>query len=423
MKKRYHLLSLGLTISISILTLFGCGSNSPNPTETSSPTPTETTDANQNYLGVNFNEKLDAINYDNLARTKTTWVRGFLPFFKYYNKPQSIENDERIKQYLTLKEHNYQTILNIKWDFSEKSFPKLDSEEMNNYLTFLKEKLYAKIWDKTDILVIGNEPFIEYDKSDPSKKAEFEAELVKFYSKVADETVKYRQNQSKKIPIYVGAFNNLYNTKWQTTATADLLKYVKENSEIAGIDLHIHHSNLDEVTKVLDYITPQITTSQKIIVTEFSLKNHFKAQLNQPISSDFLNKYQSLNPAYKNFKTNLDYLNYIFEHGTVNQPTPHTVSKEEWYDYLKMSPWFENNKFYLENMFAALKKCPNFYLATYAFQQGFAANTVISAKTDPWFFNGLYANFAIQSNTGAPEFNYAWIDSFLKIQAETDSSK
>jgi len=403
------LVSLVSILTITTFTLFSCSSK-PNPT----PTP-------KNYLGVNFNEKLESIDYNNLARTKTNWVRGFLEFFTYYNDETLLETDGRISKYLTLKDHNYKTIINIKWNFSQKNFPDINSPEMNDYLKFLKEKIYSRIWDKTTILVIGNEPFIEYDKNDPTKKAAIEQQLVGFYSKVADETIKYRQTQTKKIPIYVGAFNNLYIKDWQTIGTTNLLNYVKNNSEIAGIDLHIHHSNIDEVSEVLNYITPKINPSQRIIVTEFSLKKHFQSTLGERISNDFLTKYNK--PEYAKFKINLDYLNYIFQHGT-DQEVGHPISKAEWYDYLKMSNWFESKKMYLKDMFTILKTCPNFYLATYAFQQGFAANKVIDTKTEPWFFNGLYANMSIVKNTsGAPEFNYAWIDSFWKIQAETSASK
>ncbi|WP_294083882.1 hypothetical protein, partial [Proteiniphilum sp. UBA5384] len=71
-------------------------------------------------LGVNYNEQLQFINFNDLRRTKTTWVRGFIDFFQLYDSTKGLHSDERIKDYLSLQKEGYKTILNIKWNFRER---------------------------------------------------------------------------------------------------------------------------------------------------------------------------------------------------------------------------------------------------------------------------------------------------------------
>ena len=194
-------------------------------------------------FGVNYNGLLNQIDDSDLQRTNTKIVRGFIDFFKYFNNPALLDTDPRISEYLLLKSKGYTPALNIKWAFHSKSFPEPNSAELAQIESFLVTIL-DKVWDQTDILVVGNEPFIE------ALPAERNQKLVDFYSAMVAVTVDYKNESTHKPPLYVGAFNNLQQNRWLNEAEG-LLALAKNNPAIAGVDLHIHHANINVINQVM----------------------------------------------------------------------------------------------------------------------------------------------------------------------------
>lgn len=357
-------------------------------------------------IGVNYNGQFDMVDFNDLERTKTQWVRGFIDIFQFYPDNKELIHHPRIEKYLALKENGYQTILNVKWDFNKKSFPEPDSREMKEYKKFLK-KLLDRVWKSTDIIVAGNEPFIE------SKKSERGPELVAFYKEIAGEINDYKTGKGigdgegkgiRDVPIYIGAFNNLYLPGWQTQAVEDLLEFTNETPWIAGIDLHIHHGGFLQLSQALDFVENKIRADQKILITEYSLVKHFRSRLKETIPGNFASEY-GWSPDTKNFQ----YIDFALK----NQ-----VPRQEWVDFLSSSYWFENRKRYLRNSYQLFKTYDKFYIATYAMRQSFPFNRDFTGNTMPWILNGLYANRTVQADPeiGENQFNYGWIDDFLRIQ-------
>ncbi len=355
-------------------------------------------DSTQN-LGVNFNGQFDFIDYANLSETNTEWVRGFIDFFQFYNNQERLQTDVRLQKYLTLKDNGYQTILNIKWDFKNNnlSLPSPDTPEILGYFRFLR-KILDQVWDETDLLVVGNEPFIETPVDERDER------LVLFYEQVAKVVHQYGENHDKNLPIFLGAINNLHVKTLRTDAAIKLLKLVKETSWIAGIDLHIHHGAIEQITENLDYVSRRIRNDQKILVSEFSLMRHFKSKLTEKIPLSFAQKYGR----------DVDEKNFQFIDYALKNP----VSRTQWVDFLSSSYWFENRKHYLANAYDRLSNYPQFYVATYAFRQSFPYNQDFTAQTLPFVLNGLYANRTVELNPsdGRIQFNYAFIQDFRKIQ-------
>lgn len=351
-------------------------------------------------LGVNYNEQLPFVDFNDLERSKTIWVRGFIDFFQLYENPSALHSDERIIKYLSLKPAGYRTVLNIKWNFKVRaqSFPAEGSATMKLYLGFL-ERLLEKVWLQTDILVIGNEPFIETSAENKDQR------LVGFYKAVAATVKKFREKQHGHfVPVFVGAFNNLYDQSWRTEATQSLMDYAKGDPEIAGIDLHIHHATMDQMKSALQYAAGQMRENQKILITEFSLMKHWKAQLNNPIPESFASRYE-LDPVMKNYK-------YI--DSALKKPR----QTAEWYNYLKASNWFESRKHYLQEAFALMTAEPRFLIATYAIRQSYSYSQDFTPTTDPWVLNGLFANRTLTPDpvNGLNQPNYAFIEDFISIQ-------
>lgn len=413
----------GCKNSVSNASSSGGGTNSSGSTTNCNPSSNDTTNVtavmdsltnNKQELGVNYNGQFSYINYNDLQRTKTKWVRGFIDVLQLYQNPDSLATNPDIVNYLKLKAHGYKTILNLKWNFSNSNFPNPYSTEMSNYEAFLK-KILDLVWNKTDVLVIGNEPFIE------TKSSENGYPLVQFYETIATyihnyETGQLNQkgctndtsstNKKKIMPLFVGAFNNLYEPSWQTSAVQQLLSFAKSEPWIAGIDLHIHHNSFNQLGQALNYVNNKIRTNQKIIITEFSLVKYFKSYMTQTIPASFASKY-GLSSQMENYQ----YINQ-----TLQQP----VSRKEWVDFLSSSSWFENEKSYVLNAYKLFITYKKFAIATYGIRQSYPYNANFTANTMPWILNSIYANrTVVQDSLGQNQFNYAWINDFLDVQNGT----
>lgn len=351
-------------------------------------------------LGVNYNEQLQFVDYNDLKRTETTWVRGFVDFFQLYDSPARLNTDEKIINYLSLQKEGYRTILNIKWNFKgrNESLPAKDSPDFDAYMNFLDEVL-SKVWYQTDLLVIGNEPFIE------TRIAERDQRLVDFYMAVTHAVIQLRDRHPDRfVPIFVGAFNNLYEETWQTTAVSSLLSFVKNEPGIAGVDLHIHHSEMEQITTALNFASSRLRDNQKILVTEFSLMKYWKAQMKDTISGSFAEPWQ-INPAWQNYQ----YIDYALKN-------PRPVN--EWIAFLQNSVWFESRKHYLKEAHVLMTRQPKFLAGTYAIRQSYPFNQNYTATTDPWVLNGLFANRTVEFDplSGQNQFNYSFIDDFIDLQ-------
>jgi hypothetical protein len=349
-------------------------------------------------LGVNYNGQFNFIDFNNIQRTRTEWVRGFIDFFQFYAHPDQLQNDSRIVDYLQLEDHGYKTILNIKWDFSNKNFPDTSSGEMAGYESFLV-KLLDRVWDKTSIIVIGNEPFIE------SKTTNRGPALVRFYERVAHDVERYEDQKGPNghIPIFMGAFNNLYLASWQTNSVNDLLSFVYKDSSIAGVDLHIHHDDISQIKTEMDYVNGKIRNDQRILITEFSLVKYFESKLNLTIPTVFANNY-----GYDTQMKNYQY---------IDKALKNPVEQAEWNDFLKSSVWFESHKKYLLNAFNIFKGYYKVAVATYGIRQSYPPGKDFTVNTMPWILNSIYANRTVKPDaSGLTPFNYGWIDDFLQAQ-------
>lgn len=345
-------------------------------------------------MGVNYNGQLDAIDLGDIGRTETRWVRGFIDVFLFTANPSAY--DEKIAGFMRLKRRGYRTVLNIKWNFHGRSFPAHGSARMEQYKRNLRV-LLDRVWAGTDIIVSGNEPFIE------SKRAERDERLVAFYREMTNFMIGYRRSHARKIPIYVGSFQNLHSPTWRIPAARGLLTFARNNRGVAGIDLHIHHSDGPEITAAFDYVHGKIRPKQRILVTEFSLMHQWRSHLGESIPRAFARSY-GLPVTMRNF----EYLDRVLRN---------PVGRRQWVDFLRQSRWFEARKRYLRNAYQQMSSFPKFFIATYGIRQSYPPNTAFTRTTDPWIVNALFANRTVPpAPDGSPRTNYAWMDDFHAIQ-------
>ncbi|MCX2575452.1 hypothetical protein [Pedobacter sandarakinus] len=358
-------------------------------------------------MGINLNEQVDVTDYNDLADSKTKWVRCFVEVIDVY-KAGSLNIDPKIAAYNLLKSKGYKTVLNLKFDFKQNGFPAVNSTEWNNYLNFI-QPLLAKVMANTDVLVVGNEPFIEADQ------ASWNEPLNSFYRAACERANNYFTLNNIKKPMFLGALDRLDEANRQNDpGHNNLLAFVKATPYLAGVDIHSHHAAVELLTSAINFAKSKIRDNQKILVTEFSLMPYWKSNNNAAISSAFITAANAsatdrifTPPA--NVTTNFQYIDYALKN-----PRP----AEEWYAFCRNSPYIESRKNYLCAAYNILKNAGNVYLSFYALRQSYPLNTDFTATTDPWVLNGLFMNRSVEMLNGRSQKSYSFLDLFLKIAVD-----
>jgi len=346
-------------------------------------------------MGVNYNGVIANIDVADLDRTQTTWMRVFINYFDYKNGVLNINTNEGLAKLEAAKAAGYKVILSLKFDFTGRNFP-TGTAAIDADLGYVSTIL-GRLYDDADIIVAGNEPFIE---SIPDQR---DSRLVNYYKRAAIAVLNYRSGQTRKVPIYIGAFNRLWLTTEQTQAVNDYLTFARDNTWIAGADLHIHHDDINQITTAFNFVNSRLRTDQRMLVTEFSLMKHWKNNLDVTIPAILNTQYGR--PA--NWKV-YEYLNF-----TLNTAP---VSRNEWVAFLQNSTWFENRKHYLSNAWAKFTAFPKFNVATYGMYQTYGS-APFTINTDPWVLNPLFVNRTVVKNSSDEnQFNYSFIDDFRAIQ-------
>ena len=407
-------LFLKISLLVLALALGACGGSSDDPAcmpatdescTTTEPTPTPEPEAEAEAspeilpkIGFNLNGAIQ----DYTGATKTTidqleriWARGFLDYFFFFDNdadyPNRLNNSPKLSNIAALKEQDYQTIISIKWDFKNpaRTMPEPGSPRMAEFKSNLIA-LYDKIWQNVDIIVVGNEPFIESPGTVPSTALH----LVSFYEEMLKATIEYRAGTTRPTtPIYLGAFNRLDNANFQN-ASNGLLQLAEATPEVAGVDLHIHHADtdFDEMRISLNYALDRIREDQKIISTEFSAVRHFVTHTNDFIEPNFAQQY-GIDPTWKIYR----YLDSILS----KQAVGNGITREEWLDFVDAHPWYGDvQNGYLADAFDVfMETAPGqFELATYGVRQQFGPKQTFGSDTFPWILNGIIVNRTVQEN-------------------------
>ncbi|MDB5015105.1 MAG: hypothetical protein JWQ25_3307, partial [Daejeonella sp.] len=147
-------------------------------------------------MGINLNEQADVTDYQDLADSKTKWVRCFIEVIDIY-KAGTLNSDAKIAAFNQLKSKGYKTVLSLKFNFKKHGFPAQNSADWANYLNFI-QPLLAKVMPYTDVIIVGNEPFIEAEQSDWNEP------LNSFYKAACEKTRNYFSINSIAKPIFLG---------------------------------------------------------------------------------------------------------------------------------------------------------------------------------------------------------------------------
>lgn len=350
-----------------------------------------------NFTGVNYNEHPELHDKTTVEDLGSQLVRFFIPMHKVKD---DIRKDSYVEHLLEMHEQGFSTILNLKWDYKTRNFPEPGSRGMNEVLQQLDDLLEV-IMGKADILVIGNEPFIE------SKDDQKNEKLVDFYKAMYQRVVDYRKGHKETAALtrlFTGAFNQLYEKKGRSPGVEKLLRFTRNNPDIDGIDLHPHTSNLKEQKEMVEYATSFLRDDQTFIVTEFSLVHHWTAH-----SEDTVRCCGKLEGSK------------VFEALDAQMKNP--VPIETWTFFLKKMPWYTEYRDFLTEAVNYYKSTGKFTAATYAYNTMLEWDKPLTASQPLWLLNSLKAppTVKVESGERRPD-NWPWAEQFRRLTASQPRS-
>ena len=350
----------------------------------------------QGALGANFNEHYEDVDYRDLEKADARWVRLFVPMPQL---DRGAAEHGAVKAILDAHTRGYKTILTLKFPYNRGDFPKAGTPAFERELARV-DAVLPLAFGKVDFLVVGNEPYFE------SREKDRDLDLNAFYEAMAKRVIDYRTNACPgtcTTHLYMGALNRLDLKKNQTASTERWMAFVKATPELDGVNIHPHIPAIQASKPFLDYILPRMRPEQTFIVTEFSLVWWWQQNMKGVVAPAFADKYAAPRNAQ----------NWQIIKAALETPFP----KEQWDDFLRMSPWFENRKHYVANQMKMFRDTGRLAVATYGFKQGSSMSRNFGPDKTPWLINSVFAPATIRRNAdGSAAPNYAIFEDFKALQ-------
>lgn len=350
-------------------------------------------------LGVNFNEDPSDMNFAQVRALSAKWIRGFVPMTDDLDT-HAPAHQRSIAGLLGASGDGFKTILSLKFPFLTlgQSLPQVGGTETEALLKRVDRVLHA-VMGKTDILTIGNEPFLE------TRMDERDTRLNVFYEHVAAHVIAFRKKnfpQGCKTRLYMGALNRLDEKEGRTKATERWVAFVNRKPELEGVDIHPHVDSLQAAGAYVQYVVSRLGKGKKFLATEFSLVQLWEKHMGDNISAAYAEKYR-VPPDTRVWQVLGNALEKPF-------------SQERWDDFLTMSPWFASHKDYLTQQMQMFRDTGKLAVATYGVTQIESMQTGWGAHKQPWILNPLYANRTVEEENGRAGRTTVWFDSFRALQ-------
>lgn len=352
----------------------------------------------KSVLGANFNGDKDWSDFDQLRDVSATWLRGFFPVPDADNGV--VADRPVIRTVLSASQQGYGTVLSLKFPYYEQPIPVPGSAAMATALARL-DKVLPAVMGKVDILVVGNEPFIECKQEDRNTP-----QLNAFYEAIARRVIAFRDQHggaSSKTKLYMGALNRLNDPDWRTAATNRWMSFTRDTAALDGVDIHPHVADLEAAQAFLNYVLPRLREDQTFLALEFSLVHYWGDHLSYPVSGAFAAKYGI--PA-----TTL-----VWE--VIADAIRHRFTQQKWNDFLALSPWFASRRSFLRDAVQRFRATGRLAVATYGVSQDAAMVDGFGPTSTPWLLNSMFCPYTVQPGPGGlPGRNTAWTTSFRDLQ-------
>lgn len=400
----------------------------------------------QTHMGVNYNGQLTSFNVTDVQASKTIWIRAFFDITELLHRDSTcatstVQSDPNLTEINAIHKYypQYSIALNLKYNFNKWGGGGNDTVPASGssaYTTIQNctNAVLDYVYPSLSLFVSGNEPFITNSATDPA--------VPTFYENITNNDIAYNNANASKsitgaaIPLYVGAFNNLEKTSFQTTQVQELMQYAASTTGVTGIDLHLHVSSYNGdngaegtdstggLVAAVQYAQSIFGKTKPMMASEFSLVNYFENYLKDDLSSSFLTSYPDPGTYYYDVtgkRTVLGFINYAISSGG--------VPSAEWYSFLKTGDsehptWFTDRALSQNGVlnFLALSESffssNNFTVATYAMAQSnngilYSGNPAKPYTIQPWPLNSLFCNSTcILNSSYNDEKNLDWIGDF-----------
>ncbi|KAJ5279572.1 hypothetical protein N7478_004944 [Penicillium angulare] len=347
-------------------------------------------------LGANYNEKLTWINHKELQQVNATWIRGFIDMHQIDTK--HVTQDPNIQALFRAIDAGYKIVLSLKWNYSELSFPLIGAAAHTIELQRLNAVLQV-LMDKVNILVIGNEPFIEVQKGHADQR------LNVFYESLADAVISFRRGitDSSKPKLYMGAFNRLDLPVKRTQAIERMIRFIASRPELEGADLHPHMPTLQGHKSMLEYVLPRLRPDQRFLATEFSLVWQWKKHLADPVSNYFCDKYA--------------FSKGVRVHQVISAAMQAPWSYEQWEDFLSHEPWYVLCSNFITDAMTLYRGTGRLEVATCGFCPMRLRKLPLPVDGNPWMLNGVFAPSTVRLREDGSRYeNFPWAEEFRNAQ-------
>lgn len=344
-------------------------------------------------FGINLNEGFEQYDAGLANGAGANWVRGFVELRRFVGRYGQLKNgptpvtkmademrgDAKIRALLNITGKSL--IVNLKYDYANSNFPTGVAYDDMERVT---QAFLDVVWDKADIIVTGNEPFIESINSDAQRGGA----LTTFYKSITNFAIRHRATKGTFRPIYVGAFNNLHQQTSNFPGYSNaLLAYAGSTAGVAGVDVHAHVPGFEGIGQALDYAKARIG-GKDLIVTEYSLIQYWRQHVDSPTQTSATFK---LGPNEGQYNTARKFINYAM--GRKNNGN--AISLERWNAFLQAQPWYTSRQGFLGSAEAEMN-ARGVSKAMYALLN---TQSSLTAGQDPWVLNPLYCTSVCPGNS------------------------
>ncbi|KAF4122862.1 hypothetical protein GMORB2_7169 [Geosmithia morbida] len=349
-------------------------------------------------LGANYNEHLIWVRHNELRRAGAQWIRGFVEMHSV--NVDDPPRDPNIKAILDAADAGFSTILSMKWNYKNTDFPGAGSPELAEELLRV-DTIIRAIWGKVDIVVIGNEPFVEAQEDQRGRR------LSDFYQTMAEAVIGFRNAQgvdANLTRLYMGALNRMDLPDRHTPPVERMLRFIASRPELDGVDLHLHIPHMAGHKAMLEYCLARIRPEQTFLATEFSMIWHWKAHMRDEVSEYYRTAYR-LAPGTQVYQV-ID--------GAIRDPIPAT----QWEDFLANESWYAEHRGFIRSAIALYRATGRLDVATYSACPMRKRRHAFLPTDTPWMLNGIIAPSTVQPGPdGTAAENFPWGEEFRLIQA------
>lgn len=352
----------------------------------------------QGALAASYNEQAGDVDYRDLERASARWVRMFvsMPLID-----RGAGGNATLGKIVELSGKGYKTVLSLKMAFVGTVPPEVGSDGFVKDIARLNAAL-PRIMDKVDILVIGNDPFLEVPEKNRNEG------MNAYYEAIAKHVIEYRAKHcgsACKTRLYLGSLTGLEGAAGRNKIAQRWMDFVKVTPELDGVGLQMHLTEAGDAAAYLKYVLARMRPEQKFVVTDLSIVKSWEANIRGNIPAAFADKYGAPRNAQ----------NWQIIKAALETP----FSKLQWDEFLSQSPWYESRKHFLATQMKLFRDSGRLAVAAVSFAQGSSPADKLSPGAAAWQLNSVVAQRTVKRNPdGTSNFTYGFIDDFKALQQQ-----